>query len=199
MAAAGSLTELPAERVWQELVRALEGEAPCRFIEVLRACGALSPWFAEFRTNDPVPPGWLTEPAQRFAAYVSSLSEEQVEALTRRLKAPNSFRQLATRVVRHRDTLARWQTVPADRLYQALLECGAFRSDAAFDAVLAVVEALERQNLDALRETARRVRDEVNAEALSGQSLSGKALGEALTAARIEALELAQSSMRSRN
>jgi tRNA nucleotidyltransferase (CCA-adding enzyme) len=41
MVAEGRLDDLVAERVWQELVRALVEPSPERFFETLRACGAL--------------------------------------------------------------------------------------------------------------------------------------------------------------
>ncbi|EKD92292.1 MAG: hypothetical protein ACD_29C00083G0003, partial [uncultured bacterium] len=37
----GEIDALVSERVWKELSRALENENPCRFFEVLDACGAL--------------------------------------------------------------------------------------------------------------------------------------------------------------
>src|ERR1700694_2038029 len=40
--ASGELATLPAERVWQELSRALMEAKPSRFFAVLRACGALA-------------------------------------------------------------------------------------------------------------------------------------------------------------
>lgn len=42
IAASGELRTLPAERVWQELQRALGEPHPARFISVLRNCGALA-------------------------------------------------------------------------------------------------------------------------------------------------------------
>ena len=42
MVAAGELTTLTPERVWQELERALACPAPAEFIQVLRDCGALA-------------------------------------------------------------------------------------------------------------------------------------------------------------
>ncbi|MCB1621837.1 MAG: multifunctional CCA addition/repair protein [Thiothrix sp.] len=47
MVDAGEVDALVPERVWQELVRALSEPVPRRFIEVLRACGALKVLFPE--------------------------------------------------------------------------------------------------------------------------------------------------------
>ena len=47
---AASLSELAAERVWREFSKALAAPAPQRFLEVLKDCGCLSPWFPELET-----------------------------------------------------------------------------------------------------------------------------------------------------
>lgn len=47
MSASGELTELTAERVWQETQRALAGPSPRVYFETLRDCGALAVLFPE--------------------------------------------------------------------------------------------------------------------------------------------------------
>ncbi len=47
MVAKGELDALVPERVWQEMVRALDEETPSEFFQVLRACGALAVIFPE--------------------------------------------------------------------------------------------------------------------------------------------------------
>jgi tRNA nucleotidyltransferase (CCA-adding enzyme) len=47
MVASGEVDALVAERVWQELERALGEAVPARFVEVLRGCGALARIFPE--------------------------------------------------------------------------------------------------------------------------------------------------------
>ena len=61
MAVAGELADLSAERVWQELYKALCAPAPEKFFEVLAQCGALDDWFADiqaqalaFATDEPL-------------------------------------------------------------------------------------------------------------------------------------------------
>lgn len=55
ISASGELATLAAERVWQELRRALVSDHPERFIEVLRACGALSALLPEIERLFGVP------------------------------------------------------------------------------------------------------------------------------------------------
>ena len=66
VAAAGLLAALPAERVCRELIKALHAPEPGRFLEVLHACGALLPWFAELDGADRIPAG----PAQYHKHHV---------------------------------------------------------------------------------------------------------------------------------
>jgi tRNA nucleotidyltransferase (CCA-adding enzyme) len=55
MVESGEVDALVAERVWQELERALGEEAPQRFFEVLRNCGALARIFPELEALFGVP------------------------------------------------------------------------------------------------------------------------------------------------
>ena len=55
MVESGEVDTLVAERVWQELERALGEEAPQRFFEVLRNCGALARVFPELEALFGVP------------------------------------------------------------------------------------------------------------------------------------------------
>jgi tRNA nucleotidyltransferase (CCA-adding enzyme) len=63
MVVAGEVDALVAERVWQEMVRALGEPRPSRFFEVLRACGALSRLLPELDRlwGVPQPPQWHPE------------------------------------------------------------------------------------------------------------------------------------------
>ncbi|MGE0626024.1 MAG: multifunctional CCA tRNA nucleotidyl transferase/2'3'-cyclic phosphodiesterase/2'nucleotidase/phosphatase [Pseudomonadales bacterium] len=192
MAERGALTELSAERIWIELTKALNGPAPERFVAVLAASRALTPWFVEFADVRPGDPGPLPETAQRFAAYVSALEIDALDALCQRLKVPKAAARLAAWVLRHRPQVAAWQTAPVDALYRALCERSAFRPDGDLDEALAVIEVLDDVALDALRRGTEQIRREVRTDALQARGLSGKALGEALDGARIAALELAR-------
>ena len=52
-----ALAALPTERVGRELLKALAGPAPSRFLRVLAAGGCLSPWFAELDEAARIPAG----------------------------------------------------------------------------------------------------------------------------------------------
>ena len=135
MVEAGELDDLQPERIWQELVKALDTGGSVRFLEVLRIPGALARVLPEIDALFGVPQPeqhhpeidtglhiilslirayHLTDdPAVRFAVLVHDLGkgttprsewphhrghEERgvkiIEAMTRRLRAPNRFRDL---------------------------------------------------------------------------------------------------------
>jgi tRNA nucleotidyltransferase (CCA-adding enzyme) len=192
MVSAGALMELSAERVWAELVKALEGREPERFIEALRAWGALPPWFEEFGDVRPVAAPALTMPEQRFAAYVSKLAPGAIETLSARLKAPRAHLRLARWVARHGTELAGWVRVSPEALYRALQEARAFTDDSSMKVGLAVVAALHGVDLSMLPELVAEIRDRHPAAAFAARGLEGPALGRALDEARIEALAEAQ-------
>jgi tRNA nucleotidyltransferase (CCA-adding enzyme) len=122
MVESGEAAALVSERVWRELERALGEAQPTRFFEVLADCGALAVVLPELaprldfamyqhdeaaqRTPTPggpaAPLAALTRAAEmgaptpvRWAALLSDLGEEDVEALCARLRAPNDYRDLA--------------------------------------------------------------------------------------------------------
>ena len=194
MAAAGALAELSAERVWAELVKAIAGAAPVRFVEVLRAVGALQPWLPEFEQQDPVQPAEHLRGAGAFAAFVSPLSTAEIEALTRRLKAPKSYQRLALRIVRNHAIWCDWRNADPVALMDALAEVQAFKPDNGLKEVLEVAKTLGASDTEALLDVVARVGEQVSVALLQGQGLTGPALGRALTEARCELLRSAQTS-----
>ncbi len=194
MAAAGLLAELSAERVWAEFSKALSAEAPARFVEVLRDCSALRPWFAEFAGDEPGPVAGLDGVPARYAAYLSRLAPHQVEALSARLKAPREPARLAGWIARHGDVWRDWERSDPEALYQALAECRAFKPDGDLAAHLEIAGALGGAHLDRLAGVVTDIAGRVRVEDLRARGLSGAALGEALARERTAALARAQGS-----
>lgn len=100
----GELRHLVAERVWQEWQKSLETQNPAVFIQVLQTSGALLHIFPELEAvhlEDMLKK--LSEvarrskqPAVRFASFMSGLGHKKpIEALSRRLRVPNTYRVLA--------------------------------------------------------------------------------------------------------
>ena len=185
MAAEGQLAELSAERVWQELNKALSCPGPDRFFQVLTAAGALSPWLAELAGVRAAFPAELDDPLRRFGSLGWQLAPEAVDALCGRLRAPRRQQQLAGHVARHGRLLAGWQEADPDAVLQALTALGALGSDRDPEPALTVIEACARVDLDTLRELARRL-GRITAAAFQRQGLAGKMLGEAIARARAD-------------
>lgn len=192
MAQAGALAELSAERVWAELVKALAGEMPERFLQELRSSGAIEPWFVEFGETDGCSPGALEAGAQRYAAYVSGLNSTAVESLSVRLKAPRAHARLASWVIRYRTVWEDWRSADAAELYQALSESRAFKPQGELEGALAVAAQLGGQALDDLTTAVSGVNADVRVEDLRAAGHEGAALGRALDEARQAGLALAQ-------
>ena len=192
MAAAGALTELSAERVWAELVKAIEGATPERFIEVLRTVDALEPWLPEFSDRNPIRPGPGLSGAGAFAAFVSRLTTAQIEALTSRLKAPKSHQRLALWIVRNRPVWLDWRKSDPVELMAALNQVQAFKPDNGLAEALAVARTLGASAADELIGAVARVSEAVSVTQLQARGLSGPELGQALADARREHLRGAQ-------
>lgn len=193
MSAAGALAELSAERVWAELLKAIAGAAPERFIEVLRSVDALTPWLPEFADRLPVTPGQTMSGAGAFAVFASSLPAAEIESLTQRLKAPKSYQRLALWVVRNRSAWTDWRRADPDALLAALAELQAFRPDNRLSEALEVAAALGAVGVAELMDAVAAVNARVSVEQLQAEGLSGPELGQALAAARREQLAAAQS------
>ena len=192
MAGDGVLAELSAERVWAELVKAMAGAAPVRFVEGLREVGALEPWLPEFVSLNPCAPAESMNLAQAFAIYVSNLSAEAIAAMTVRLKAPKTCARLAGWVVRQRPHWADWRRADAGELVSALEALHAFRPDSNLEEALAVCEALGGVELPALARAVEQIRASVQVEPLRAAGIEGAALGQALSDARRATLLEAQ-------
>jgi tRNA nucleotidyltransferase (CCA-adding enzyme) len=196
MNAAGALIELSAERVQGELVKALRGVSPERFITELRDWGALDPWLIEFADVEPVTCTGLESDAQRFAAWASGLSEAAAVTLGGRLKVPRAHLSLTRWIARHGRSLAGWPRVPAEAVYQALTEIRGFKEDGELAAGLELVEVLFDVELSTLADAARTIRREVTGAALIDRGLAGQELGRVLEAERVAALDRVQLQVR---
>lgn len=193
MAQAGALAELPAERVWQELYKALSGEAPERFFQVLAEAEAISPWLEELADVPLGFPHALQAPELRFGALAWRLPADAVTALCKRLKSPNRFRHLAEQVARHGRTLAQWAARDPQVVHDALSAIGATSPHRDPAPALAVVEACSGRDLHGLRQVVDRLRA-VGSDRFRHQGLTGEAIGAAIRDARIDLIRDGQAS-----
>jgi tRNA nucleotidyltransferase (CCA-adding enzyme) len=191
MAAENALDELSAERVWAELYKALAGNAPERFFQVLTDASCLAPWFAELAGASVPLTTPLPDSLQRFAAIVGPLGKPAVESLCERLKAPRAAQRLAALVAEHGLTLAHWREQEAADVYQALLAARAFKKDSALPVLAAVLELLYSVQLGDLRTLAAAIAADISAAAFVAEGYEGAALGAALDSARVASIEQA--------
>jgi tRNA nucleotidyltransferase (CCA-adding enzyme) len=185
MAQADQLAELSAERVWQELHKALAAEAPARFFEVLRDTSAMAPWLVELAEASLELPSGLQAADQRFGAIAWGMAPAAVAALCSRLKAPKRFARLGAHVAEHGRTLAAWQTEDPAAVLHAIGAIGALAPGRDAEPALVVVEACSGRDLGALR-TLIGTLNQVTAARFRGEGLEGRALGEAISRARLE-------------
>lgn len=189
MAGEGALSELSAERVWAELAKVLDAAESPRFVEVLEQCHALDPWFSEFRSVVPLACPDLHDHRQRYAAFVSSLSEPGAEALSARLKVPNSHARMAAWLQRHGHAVANWTSAPVDAVYAGLEGCRAFKPDGDLEPCVALAAAVSGVDLTALGSAVAAISAAVRPVDLQQQGLEGAELGKALEAARMKMLD----------
>ncbi|MEQ8857230.1 MAG: multifunctional CCA tRNA nucleotidyl transferase/2'3'-cyclic phosphodiesterase/2'nucleotidase/phosphatase [Pseudomonadales bacterium] len=192
MARNGELEELAAERVWQEFSKALGGQAPERFFEVLERTKSMRPWFVELERLDVDFPRALADPETRFGALAWRLADAAaVRSLCTRLKAPNRFIQLGEQVAGFGRILADWREADAAALLEALTAIGALAPQRDPGPVFAIVEACSGCALAGLRSLAEELAG-VDSARFRGRGVTGKALGEAIRAARQALVATAQ-------
>ena len=191
------LAELAAERVWQEVYKALGTTMPGTFFDVLRACGGLHRWFAEFESIPSVSEFVnaralrLREPLERFGALGWLLGADAVTTLAERLKAPNEFRHVGLDVARHGRVLVGWRTSQADLLLDAMKATRALKQPDWFERVVTIVAECASADLLALVALQRNVAA-VASEPLRNLGHEGIALGKALDDVRMDVIRTAQ-------
>ena len=179
MVGSGEADYLVPERVWQEFARGLAEEHPERMFDVLEKSGLsrkllpeLKAWPKRFAGSIPV----------RFAVLTWPLKKAEVEALTRRLRAPNEVRELA---LMDKKLL---KAATPDALLALLKGTDAFRRPERFAELLQAAQLAEPK-LDTRRlERARQAAAAVDAGSLA-KSARGAEIGRRVDAARVEALK----------
>lgn len=188
MSSSGELKTLSAERVWQELSKALAVSNPKRFFQVLNDCDGLRDWMPELLDVWPQSTNLGSSVAQCFAHL--PLTEASYSSLAERLRAPNTFLQLALDRSQHLPVLMHFRNVPVASLYESLAALQVLHSQQRLLAVLNLLpDPQQRQVLIAelapIAENFRAV--EMTPDEKVG--LKGKAFGDALAAKRVAWLE----------
>ncbi|MCW8092807.1 CCA tRNA nucleotidyltransferase [Alteromonas sp. ASW11-130] len=142
------LAHLSAERVWSETQRSLMERDPQVYFDTLQQADALFPWLSELAALNT--PTWaaLKLSAERslkgeirFAVLACSLSTEQASSLGTRLKAPNSFCELAVLAANFASELT--QPVSANRLLDIFNQADGWRKADRFRDLLDVSACMD--------------------------------------------------------
>jgi len=191
------VAELAAERIWQELSKALNTVSPGVYFDVLSQCGGLDRWFVELGSIGGLAnflnkcAQRLHEPLERYGALGWLLSVAAASELSDRLKAPNDSRRIVLDIAHHGRTLVGWRSVDAALLLDCLKATGALRQPDGFVREVAIVAECASVDLADLMVLARQVAGVASAP-LRSLGHEGRALGFALDAARIDLIRRAQ-------
>lgn len=205
----GELEHLVAERIWQEVERALASLAPGTFFDVLDQCCGLRHWFQELTplTGRLAP---LNDTAAnhdstsiRWAALLVTLPDTDVATLNARLKAPNEHRQLSQLCQRHMTTLMGAADLSPSAWLSLFDQMDVWRKPYRLEQCLSAISthlsSSDQSATDTTRKALRLHQAAANISAktliddalLSGKKLRGREVGDALAHARIEAISRA--------
>lgn len=195
----GEMEHLVAERVWQEMQRALMEKSPSVFFRVLDRCGALARLLPELAAPEALERGLAalacladsqaSGPA-RFAGLLASLPAQTIDDRAAALKAPNDYRDLAVLTARRAGDLHRADT--AEQQLSVLEDCDVWRRPERFAELLTVCRCLEKPLPEArIRQlkAAESVARSVDARQLMAEGHQGKALGQAIRLERLRRIQ----------
>ncbi len=202
----GEVDHLVPERVWQEMQRALQEQAPTVFFEVLQSCGALAVLIPELDAPalaaalDTLRCSCSQDSATdvRLAALLSPLSTDIALQRAKALKAPNDCQDMVRLTATTVEVFANGAAdagTSADDLLKLLEQADAWRKPERFARLLAVLRCTLETRLHptlAVLEQAAADTAQVNAQDLMAQGHKGKALGQAI---RLERLRRVQARM----
>jgi len=145
MVAQGALTELPPERIFQELNKALATNRPDVFFEFLSDISAAPLLWPELngypfellsRSTE------LANNAQRYALLFIQTPPENITVRSQALRAPRGYQDLALLASGHKDTYTSLQNLEPDRIVALLFVVDAFRRPERFEEFCAVCQLI---------------------------------------------------------
>lgn len=185
----GEVDALVAERVWQELKRALTESAPTRFLEVLDNAGALDTLFPALRSNIPDINHESFSAEQRFALLLHQISATDIKTLCNRYKIPTQYRELALLTQQIQIDYQDLDIQNAEKILTLLKRCDAFRRDARFNAVLDVLIHITHIDHKTLLNTALNAIKQIDMKPLLAKKLPKDAFLEELEKMQVKAIQ----------
>ena len=215
MVEAGEVDALVAERVWQELARGLTTAAPARMFEVLADCGALARLLPEVVAGERLAAildaatalgaGLDVRYACLFHGGAQPPDPARIAAVGERLRVPNDCRELADAVAREQAFVAGSAAATAAERLAWLERTGSMRRAGRLDATLVAAASIaagtggaaddaafgDAAPLRLALHAALAVDTAAVAHEAAAHGARGPAVGEAIRAVRIAAIEAA--------
>ncbi|HLV78401.1 MAG TPA: multifunctional CCA tRNA nucleotidyl transferase/2'3'-cyclic phosphodiesterase/2'nucleotidase/phosphatase [Marinobacter sp.] len=197
MVANRELEHLAAERVWQETRRALHENDPVVYFEVLRELGALHVLIPELASGQAREAGLEAlrcmhqrsgDTAQRLAALLCALPEDDGQARAVALKSPTDCRDMVRLVCRFMSHLGTGGRLTPERVLSLLESADLWRRRERFDALAATLACTLPPAQAPLLELLRAAAGEallVQPKALVAQGFQGKELGQEIRRQRL--------------
>ena len=158
-----NLAELPAERVWNEWIKAIQEKSPARFYETLQLTDTVEPWFCDLDVQQMVELQNISAmpPATTFA-YIGWYHEEAaINAFFDRLKSPKKAKNIALRICRFGPPMTHFESLSVDQALDLLEHIGAFHSNGTFESFLeelSYVKNVDTEFFQQRRNTLRQVK-----------------------------------------
>lgn len=192
----GEVDALVPERVWQEMMRALQERAPWRFFETLEQSHAKNKLFPQVTVTPKkeILKYAISKDATatiRFAILLSDLSPKAVEDLCQQYAIPNEFRDLAILVTTFRHYYVNIFKLSPEEILNVFERTDAFRRKERFDQFLlacSYIEKLDAKNQKFL-ETVLSKMMTIDNKSLVAQGLKGNEFADALRKLRLEIIE----------
>lgn len=192
MVQAGEVDALVSERVWKELSRALLGNKPTRFFEVLKNCDALFVLFPEFKN-----PAWCLSYLEnavengpiRFSLLLQGLTEKEIKTICARFRVPTEFTELALLVEKYHEKYHLLRN-DADDLWEIIKCCDAFRRPERFSEWIVACRKVHTIDHEKVLLNALAAAKSVDTKRLVAQNIKGPAFAEALKILQIEAIRI---------
>ena len=198
MVAAGEVHALVAERVWQELARALVAPQPIQFFNVLAQARALPILFPEIQLHSPGMNALAraTEISLvgniRWAALLHDMPEKSMRLLIQRYRIPNEYSDLALLVAKQGMAYQTILTADAPSLLSFITATDALRRPQRFTDFLITTTAcypeLTSKHQDTVLKAIQAIQS-VDIAPLQASNLVGTAFANALREQRIAAIQ----------
>ncbi|WP_067865231.1 hypothetical protein [Neptuniibacter marinus] len=188
------LEHLTAERVWKEFERALTERSPEIFLQVLHQAGAITKVLPEFTDtlNDPdFCKNFATlchkneSAIIRFAGLLSLAKNINTLSFCDRLRAPNSYKDLALQCKKHHQQLAQFDHLDAQTKLNTLLQLDLIRRPQRLPQLRLCLDTLhDTVQLDSLPPILEQIAL-IQPKQLMAEGFTGPALGEAINNRRL--------------